>query len=90
MKLKWMPGAITQREHIIAFIAEDNIDAAIHLDETIDTKCARLVEYPLSGRAGRVPETRELIVHPNYLVVYRVAEDTLEVVALLHAAQRWP
>ena len=90
MKLKWMPGAITQREHIITFIAEESIDAAIHLDETIDAKCARLIDYPFSGRAGRAPETRELIVHPNYLVVYRVAKDTLEVVAFLHAAQRWP
>tara|TARA_R100000365_G_scaffold1350_1_gene4678 strand:+ start:526 stop:798 length:273 start_codon:yes stop_codon:yes gene_type:complete len=90
MNLKWMPVAIVQREHIISFIAEDNIDAAIHLDETIDAKCNRLIDYPLSGRAGRAPETRELIVHPNYLVVYRVVEDTLEVVAFLHAAQRWP
>jgi toxin ParE1/3/4 len=41
-------------------------------------------------RAGRVAGTREAVLHPNYILVYRVATDTIEVVRVLHARQRYP
>jgi plasmid stabilization system protein ParE len=43
------------------------------------------------GRAGRVDGTRELIISDSpYIAVYRVLEDELEVLDVLHAARRWP
>ena len=33
--------------------------------------------------------TREIVVHPNYLVVYRVT-DRIEIVTVLHARQEYP
>jgi addiction module RelE/StbE family toxin len=90
MNLVWLPTAIAQRERVIEFIAEDNIEAALRLDDQIDAKCDRLIDYPFSGRHGRMPETRELVVHPNYFAVYRIVDDVVEIVAFLHAAQLWP
>jgi len=40
--------------------------------------------------SGRVKRTREFVVHPNYILVYRIVGKTVEVLRVKHAAQRWP
>ena len=42
------------------------------------------------GRVGRVKGTRELLAQPNYILIYRVAEEAAEVLRVKHAAQKWP
>jgi len=45
----------------------------------------------MAGRAGRVAGTRELvIVGTPFIVAYRVEKKEVRVVAVLHAAQKWP
>ena len=34
--------------------------------------------------------TRELVAHPNYILVYRLKPDLIEILTVIHAAQRWP
>ncbi|EOT1257950.1 type II toxin-antitoxin system RelE/ParE family toxin [Cronobacter sakazakii] len=46
--------------------------------------------YPEMFREGRVPDTREIIAHPNYIVVYKVTSEYLLVLSVLHARQRYP
>ena len=47
-------------------------------------------EHPYLYRTGRVPGTREIVAHPNYIVVYRVTAERIEVVRVLHARQEYP
>ena len=47
-------------------------------------------QRPALYRAGRVKGTRELVVRPNYVLVYRVLPDAVEVLRVLHATQQWP
>lgn len=43
------------------------------------------------GRKGRLEETRELvIVDTPYIVVYRVKDDKVEILRVLHSAQKFP
>jgi toxin ParE1/3/4 len=43
------------------------------------------------GRIGRVPGTRELIVGGTpWIIVYRVRADAVEIIRVLHGAQKWP
>lgn len=43
------------------------------------------------GRSGRVPETREWFVSgTRYFAVYRVVDDDLMVLAIVHTSRRWP
>ena len=43
------------------------------------------------GRAGRLPETRELVLPGTaYLIVYRSREDGTQILRLLHGARDWP
>jgi len=41
-------------------------------------------------RPGRVEGTREAIVHPNYILIYRVTVDAVEITAVVHARQEYP
>lgn len=44
---------------------------------------------PYGFKHGRLSGTREMVVHPNYLVVYRVTER-VEIVMVLHTRQEYP
>jgi len=49
-----------------------------------------LRDHPDLYRVGRVDGTREMVVHPNYIVIYRVRPDHVEILAVLHARRRYP
>lgn len=34
--------------------------------------------------------TREILVRPNYVMIYRITGDVVEVLRVLHATQQWP
>jgi len=49
----------------------------------------QLPAHPYMYRPGRIPGTREAVVHPNYLLVYAVGEG-IDLLAVLHARQQYP
>ena len=50
-----------------------------------------LKAWPHCGRAGRAEGTRELLFAPlPYIAVYRVKEQSIEVLRIYHAAQQRP
>ena len=50
-----------------------------------------LRQFPHLGRLGAKSGTRELILTGlPFLAVYRIREDVVEVLRILHGAQRWP
>lgn len=90
MILVWTRAARSDRERIRTHIAEDNPVAALALDESFSEKTTLLAEYPHMGRPGRLPGTRELVAHPNYILVYDVKDGMVRILRLLHAARQWP
>lgn len=82
--------AVADREAIFDFIARDKPLAALKLDEQIKRHAEQLMLHPELGRRGRVKGTRVLVVHPNYLLVYRLARDRVEILRVKHAARQWP
>jgi toxin ParE1/3/4 len=88
--LVWHETAISDVERFMLYIAERNPGAARSQLREIETQIQRLVDFPHSGRTGRLPGTRELVVtRTSFLVVYRV-EDNIELIRVLHGAQQWP
>ena len=75
---------------IIDYTSEDNPQAAQALKDDIEKRVAKLPAHPLAYREGRAPDTREMVVRPNYIVVYNVTENTVTILSVLHAAQMWP
>ncbi len=91
MKLYWAPGAIEDLRHLRATIAQDNPRAAAEIAAKVLAAVERLTGSPASGRPGRVPNTRELLVPGTPLVIpYTVTDRGVEIIAVLHGARRWP
>jgi len=86
----WRPAAIADRKAITVYIAQDNPRAAIEMGDMLMEKAALLDQHPALGRVGRVKGTRELVAHPNYILIYRIVGKVVEVLRVKHAAQKWP
>ncbi|MDF0602172.1 type II toxin-antitoxin system RelE/ParE family toxin [Psychromarinibacter sp. C21-152] len=87
---EWSTPAIADLMAIVDFISDDNPDAAAALVDDIQDRVDGLRAHPKRGRPGRVEGTRELVVRPNYILVYAEAETAVTVLRVLHAAQMWP
>ena len=91
MKVRWTRRSTVALTAIRSHIANDDPVAAqalwLRVRSYVNTK---LIDHPMMGRPGRVEGTRESVVHRNYLIVYRVTEDAIEIVTVRHAAQEWP
>ena len=90
MKLEWTPDVIADRESIYDYVEADNPAAALALDELFSEKAGRLTDYPKIGRLGRVQNTRELVAHDNYVLIYDITGNTVRILRVLHAAKQWP
>jgi len=91
MKVIWFRLAIQDLASAREFILQDNPKAASALVERIRVAVALLTEQPGLGRPGRVPGTRELIVDKTpYLLPYRVRDEKIEILRVLHCARQWP
>jgi len=92
MKILWTQLASQDRQKIREFIAENDLRAAVDLDERISVMVNSLIEQPYKARSGRVSGTRELVIHPHFILVYRPENKmgSIEIIRVLHTAQKWP
>jgi toxin ParE1/3/4 len=91
MTLRWTRIALRDMQHLHDYIADDNPAAARRMVARIREAASRLRRSPQMGRRGRITDTRELVIAGTpYIVVYRVEGEQVQMVAVIHAAQRWP
>lgn len=90
MKVFWTPEALQDRLTIWDSIAKDNAEAAARMDALFSDAATRLTDYPMLGRAGKIPGVREMFPHRHYRLVYQVKDDGVWILTLLHTARLWP
>jgi toxin ParE1/3/4 len=92
LRLRWTKRAERDLDEISAYIGQDNPAAAARVIlELIDQVEAQLPAQPAIGRPGRVLGTRELVIGGlPYIVPYRVREQDIEILRVLHTSRRWP
>jgi addiction module RelE/StbE family toxin len=90
LELNWSDEALDDLAEIVAYIADRNEGAARRLRALVTEAADRLPSNPTIYRPGRIDGTREVIVHPNYIIVYRVTLTAVDIVAVLHARQQYP
>ena len=89
-RLEWKPIAEEDLAGIIDFIAEDSPASAERLAADLRAKAEKMREHPDMYRLGSRRGTREMVVHPNYIVIYRVLKKAgvVEILRVKHAAQK--
>ena len=88
--LEWKASAVADLMAIVDYISDDNPDAALPSPAPSRKRPQQLPAHPKRCRLGRVTGTRELVVRPNYIVVYAETPAVVTVLRVLHAAQMWP
>ena len=88
--VRWSDEATTDLVDIIDYIEQRNPIAAQVLYAAIVQSAENLPLMPYLFRPGRVPGTREHVVHPNYIVVYLVGGDVIDILRVLHSRQQYP
>ncbi|MFZ4538817.1 type II toxin-antitoxin system RelE/ParE family toxin [Propionivibrio sp.] len=90
IRLVWRPLAREDRAAIMDYIAQDNPIAALELDETIEAKTRALPDHPKLYKPGRMKGTREMVIRPSYVVIYRESDAEIAILRVLHTARQWP
>jgi toxin ParE1/3/4 len=89
--VRWLRHALENLDEEFAYVARDDPEAAARLVERIASSVERLKNHPASGRPGRLPNTRELVIAGTpYIIPYRMRGQTVEILRGFHGARKWP
>jgi toxin ParE1/3/4 len=92
MQIRWTDPALHDFTHMSASPNLGSGDArsrrtALQIFEVVES----LSTFPNRGRSGRKPGTSELVIYGlPFVAVYRLRQDSVEILRILHGAQRWP
>ena len=95
-RIEWRPKAGEDLRGIVRYIGKDNPTRARRFGQELRDKTLPLAaQHPELGRSGRpgLPDyVRELVAHQNYIVFYRVLDETrtVEILQVKHVAQQTP
>ena len=90
LAVRWADEAAVDLVEIIDYIEQRDPIAAARLHDDIVQTVERLGFGPFLYRPGRVPGTREAVVRPNFLIVYRIGDGVIDVLRVLHARRHYP
>jgi toxin ParE1/3/4 len=91
MQIKWLRRALRNLEQAHNYILKENSQAAQEVILKIQTAASQLENYPFMGRPGRVEGTREIVIsNTSYIIIYRVKEEFVEILRVLHTSKRYP
>jgi toxin ParE1/3/4 len=88
----WTEQATRQLDQAHDYIALANSEeTAARITLQIVTSVQQLATFPMSGRLGRTPATRELVIsNTPFIVAYTIEKVRIVILAVYHGAQRWP
>ena len=90
--IEWTEQATRQLDQAHDFIALSNSEeVASRITMQIVTSVEQRAAFPTSGRAGRLPGIRELVIsNTPFIVAYTLQKSRIAILAIYHGAQRWP
>ncbi len=91
MRVRWLDKAVLDLIGIREYIAANNPRAASQVPTHIRNPVDSLAKHPGIGRLARLAGTCELIIVDFPCIIpYRVKNNVIEVLRVLHAARQWP
>ena len=90
--IEWTEQALRQLDQAHDYIALSNSEwVATRIAMQIVSSVQQLGAFPMSGRAGRVPGTRELVISSTpFIAAYTIEKARIVILAVYHGAQHWP
>ena len=89
MKLVWTDTALHDLKAVREYIAAHEPQAATTVAARLYEAAQSLKEFPGAGRAGRVANTRELVVSDlPYIIPYTVDESYIQILAVIHTSRK--
>ena len=90
--IKWTEQATQQLDQAHDYITLSNNKAvAARVAMQIVTAVQQLAAFPMSGKAGRVHGTRELVIsNTPFIAAYAIDKADIVILAIYHGAQKWP
>jgi plasmid stabilization system protein ParE len=89
-KPRWTAKADDRFYEIIDYISERNLIAAYDMAHTLRSCVYPALDHPALYREGIDPGTREIVAHPNYIVVYEYDDEWLTVLDVRHTSKLHP
>ena len=92
MKVHWTEAALQQLTAIHDYIARDSQLYAQRVVDRITRKSTSIGTLPWAGSMvpeDESPELREVFDRP-YRIIYRILQDRIDVVAVIHGARQLP
>lgn len=91
MELRYSPEARADLNDIFGYIVQHHPRAAEETLLRIEQTALLLEEFPGLGHPGRVYGTREFFIPGlRYVLIYRVEEEIVRMLRVLHTRRRWP
>lgn len=92
MTVHWTEAALADLEAIEAYVGRHSPQYARQVVERLFGRSERLADHPLSGPV--VPEYRDEplreVLEAPYRIIYRVLDDQVDVLTVVHGARRLP
>lgn len=92
MRVQWSAPSLSDLRDISSYLeAAADLRTANRITRAIYESVQSLKKLPNRGRPGRMTDTRELVVpRLPYIIVYRLLQNRVAIVRILHGAQQWP
>jgi addiction module RelE/StbE family toxin len=91
MQIRWTPAATADLQHINDYLKQRHPHYRQPTMRKVYEAIRALKDSPYRGRPGREEGTREILFPPMpYVAVYRVRQQSIEVLRIYHAAQDRP
>ena len=88
MRIRWTPAAVADLQRISDYLKEHHRHYRQPILSKLYETIRGLRQWPHQGRPGNEEGTREILFPPlPYVAVYRVTEQTIEVLRIYHGAQ---
>ena len=86
LELRWTNRALGHLDSIAAYIAKDSPARAQTFTQELRKKVDVLKSQQI-GTAWEIFGTRQYVLHPNYIAIYRVKGNEIQILTILHSAQ---
>ena len=90
--IEWTEQTIRQLDQAHDYTALSNSElVATRITMQIVSSVQQLGAFPMWGRSGRVPGTRQLVIaNTPFIAAYAIEKARIVILAVYHGARHWP